>query len=100
MVGGILIKARSLMVHDDPASQRGDLLRLLSLVDQPRELSAGLRDSERRWLRQAEARLELQAPSRLIPDLQCRAELGTAFWSAARPGPAAGQRHSIGGHRL
>lgn len=75
LLGAILIKARSLMVHDDPASQREDLLRLLSLVDEPRELSAGLRDSESRWLRQAEARLDLEAPSLLNPDLQRRAEL-------------------------
>ncbi len=75
LLGAILIKARSLMVHADPASQREDLLRLLSLVDEPRELSVGLRDSERRWLRQAEERLDLQAPSLLVPDLQRRAEL-------------------------
>ena len=74
LLGGILIKARSLMVHNDPASQREDLLRLLSLVDDPRELSAGLRHSERRWLREAGARLDLQAPSLLMPEPQRRAE--------------------------
>lgn len=75
LLGAILIKARSLMVHDDPASQREDLLRLLSLIAEPRELAAELRDTERRWLRQAEERLDLQAPSLLIADLQRRAEL-------------------------
>jgi hypothetical protein len=75
LLGAILIKARSLMVHDDPASQREDLLRLLSLVDEPRELAAELRDSERRWLRQAEARLDFPAMSLLAADLQRRAEL-------------------------
>ena len=75
LLGAILIKARSLMMHDDPASQREDLLRLLSLVDEPRELSVELRDSERWWLRQAEPRLDLQAPSLLAADPQRRAEL-------------------------
>ena len=75
LLGAIVIKARSLMVHDDPASQREDLVRLLSLVDEPRELSAGLRDSERRWLRRAQVRLDLEAPSLLDPEMQRRAEL-------------------------
>jgi hypothetical protein len=75
LLGAILIKARSLMVHDDPASQREDLLRLLSLIAEPRELAAELRDSERSWLRQAEERLDLHAPSLLVADLQRRAEL-------------------------
>jgi hypothetical protein len=44
-------------------------------VAEPRELAAELRDSERRWLRQAQARLDLQATSLLTADLQRRAEL-------------------------
>jgi hypothetical protein len=75
LLGAILIKARSLLVHADPASQREDLLRLLSLVGEPRELSVELRDTERRWLRQAEARLDFQAVSLLSADLQRRAGL-------------------------
>ncbi len=75
LLGAILIKARSLLVHDDPASQREDLLRLLSLIDEPRRLAAELRDTERGWLRRAEERLELQAPSLLVADLHRRAEL-------------------------
>lgn len=75
LLGAILIKARSLMVHVDPASQREDLLRLLSLVDDPRGQAASLGDSERKWLRRAEARLNLEAPSLLAPDLQRRAGL-------------------------
>ena len=75
LLGAILIKARSLIVHGDPASQREDLLRLLSLIAEPRELAAELRDSERKWLRQSEERLDLQAPSLLVADLQRRAEL-------------------------
>ena len=75
LLGAILIKARSLMVHADPASQREDLLRLLSLVGDPRELAEGLRVTERKWLRQADERLELRAPSLLGADLHRRAQL-------------------------
>lgn len=89
VLGAILIKARSLMVHGDPDSQREDLLRLLSLVDDPRELAEELRDSERKWLRQSEARLDFQAPSLLSPDLHRRAEL--AYRLLAR-GPSESSR--------
>lgn len=65
LLGAVLIKARSLMVHHDPASQREDLLRLLALIEDPREMGAGLRKTERRWLRNAEPRLALSAPSPL-----------------------------------
>lgn len=58
LLGAILIKARSIMRHADPQAQREDLLRLLALVDDPRTLSAELKDSERTWLRRAEARLD------------------------------------------
>jgi hypothetical protein len=75
LLGAILIKARSVTVHTDPASQREDMLRLLSLVDDPRALAAGLRASERKWLRQAESRLDFLAPSLLEADVQRRAEL-------------------------
>ncbi|MDA8067273.1 MAG: hypothetical protein M0T77_01465 [Actinomycetota bacterium] len=75
ILGAVLIKARSLMVHSDPASQREDLMRLLSLIDDPRQLATGLRASERKWLAQAEGRLELSAPSLLDADHQRRAEL-------------------------
>lgn len=57
LIGAVLIKARSLMVHVDRASQREDLLRLLALIEDPRELAGQLRRSERRWLRDAEPRL-------------------------------------------
>lgn len=75
LLGAILIKARSLMVHDDPASQREDLLRLLSLVDDPGTSGARLRASERTWLRHADMRLDFGAPSLLEADVQRRAEL-------------------------
>jgi hypothetical protein len=70
----ILIKARSLMVHGAPASQREDLLLLLSLVDDPRRMSDELRMTERRWLRDADERLAFAAPSLLDRDAQTRAE--------------------------
>jgi hypothetical protein len=89
LLGAILIKARSVMVHADPASQREDLLRLLSLVDEPRELAGELRDSERRWLRQAEARLDFVAPSLLPATLQRRAELSYRLFARV---PAGGGR--------
>ncbi|WCB92446.1 hypothetical protein DSM104299_01142 [Baekduia alba] len=57
LLGAILIKARSLMTHADPEAQREDLLRLLAMVEDPRALAADLRTTERRWLRDAEARL-------------------------------------------
>ena len=63
--GTILIKARSLMKHADPDSQREDLVRLLAMVEDPRATAAELRGSERRWLRDAEARLAFDSASSL-----------------------------------
>jgi hypothetical protein len=57
LAGAILIKARSLLKHQDPESQRQDLLRLLSLVPDPRAMRADLKKTERAWLRRAEAPL-------------------------------------------
>jgi hypothetical protein len=65
LTGAILIKARSLMVHSDPDSQREDVLRLLSLVPDPRALGDQIKTSERRWLTKAEQRLNIDAPSLL-----------------------------------
>jgi hypothetical protein len=75
LLGAVLIKARSLMVHADPESQREDLLRLLALIEDPREMAADLRKSERRWLREVERRLDFASPSLLDRDTQTRAEL-------------------------
>jgi hypothetical protein len=75
LFGAILIKARSPMVDADPASQREGLLALLSLVEDPRELAVELRPTERRWLRQAELRLDFGAVSLISADAQCRTEL-------------------------
>ena len=65
LLGAILIKARSLMKHADPDSQREDLVRLLAMVEDPRATAAELRGSERRWLRDAEARLAFDSASSL-----------------------------------
>ena len=40
LLGAVLIKARSLMVHRDPESQREDLLLLLALVEDPRRMAS------------------------------------------------------------
>jgi hypothetical protein len=62
LLGAVLIKARSLMVHGDPETQREDLLRLLALIEDPRETGAALRKTERTWLRAAEQRAEPGRP--------------------------------------
>ena len=75
LLGAVLIKTRSLMVHSDPETQREDLLRLLALIEDPRELAADLRKTERRWLRVAEPRLNLSGPSLLDAETMRRAGL-------------------------
>jgi hypothetical protein len=65
LLGAVLIKARSLLVHHDPEAQREDLLRLLSLIEDPRTTAARISRPERRWLRRAEPRLRLDEPSNL-----------------------------------
>jgi hypothetical protein len=65
LLGAILMKARSIMRHADPASQRDDLLRLLALVEDPRVMASELKRSERTWLRRAESRLDFEAPTAL-----------------------------------
>jgi hypothetical protein len=75
LLGAVLIKARSLMVHSDPETQREDLLRLLALIDDPRETAADLRKTEREWLRVAEQRLGLSGPSLLDAEAMRRAGL-------------------------
>jgi hypothetical protein len=65
LLGAILIKARSILVHRDPQAQREDLLLLLSLVDDPRAMSEQMKRSERRWLRDAAKRLEFDRPANI-----------------------------------
>lgn len=75
LVGALLIKARSLMVHSDTDTQREDLLRLLALIEEPSQMAADLRKSERAWLRRAERRLDFSAVSLLDADTMRRARL-------------------------
>ena len=75
LLGAVLIKARSLMVHSDPEAQRADLLALLALIEDPRQMAAQLRKSERRWLRVTEPTLNLSGLSLLDADTMRRAEL-------------------------
>lgn len=75
LLGAVLIKARSLMVHSDPETQREDLLRLLALIEDPRATAANLRKTERTWLRAAEQRLNPTGPSTLDTETMRRATL-------------------------
>lgn len=58
LLGAILMKARSLMVHSDPDSQREDLRVLLSFVEDPRTMALELKSSERKWLSKAQPLLD------------------------------------------
>jgi hypothetical protein len=60
LLGAILLKARSLEVHDRTEDQREDLVTLLSLMDDPRTAGESLKPTERRWLRTIEARLDIE----------------------------------------
>jgi hypothetical protein len=82
LLGAVLIKARSLMVHNDPETQREDLLALLAIIEDPREMASELRKSERGWLRDAEQRMNLSGFSSLDAVTMRRAEL--AFRLLAR----------------
>jgi hypothetical protein len=84
LLAAILLKARSLMRHADPEAQREDLLRLLALVDDPRATAADLRPTERRWLRDAEVRLDFDAYTVLDPAVVRRAEQAFRLLAAAR----------------
>ncbi len=68
LLGAILIKSRALLVHDDPASQREDLLRLLWLVEDPRAMAEEIKQTERAWLRTAEPHLRFDDPASLAPE--------------------------------
>ena len=53
LLGAILLKARSLMVHRRREDQRQDLILLLGFVEDPRATAAELSGNERRWLKNA-----------------------------------------------
>jgi hypothetical protein len=74
LLGAILIKARSLMVHHDPDAQREDLLMLLSLAQEPRVMAQELTNSERAWLRDARERLAFDRPANVGADRVRRAD--------------------------
>lgn len=63
LLGAILVKARAVEVDDLPDAQRGDLAFLLSLVEDPRQLSAELRGRERSWLRRRAELLDRGHPA-------------------------------------
>lgn len=55
LLGAILIKARVVAKRRDKfESDRQDLVRLLSFVEDPRVMAKGLRKSETKWLREVE----------------------------------------------
>lgn len=59
LLGAILLKARSLMVHGRPEDQRADLITLLGLLTDPRAAVNELTARERAWLRAIEDKLDL-----------------------------------------
>lgn len=67
LLGAILLKARAVAVKrpDKFASDREDLIRLLSLVDDPRTLAGtgGLSSREAQWLRTVELLLKFERPA-------------------------------------
>jgi hypothetical protein len=75
LAGAILIKARALLTHLDPEAQRQDLLRLLSLVADPRAMAADLKRPERGWLRKAERMLRFDERVGRDDELVRRAQL-------------------------
>jgi hypothetical protein len=85
LLGAILIKTRSLMKHADPEAQREDLLRLLALVEDPRAMAVDLRPTERRWLRDAESRLDFEAYTLLDARVVRRAEQAFRLLVTATP---------------
>jgi hypothetical protein len=86
LLGAVLIKARSLLVHQDPEAQREDLLQLLSLVEDPRVMADEISRSERRWLRRAEPHLRFDDPSNLPAVAMRRARQAFRLLLAERPG--------------
>lgn len=59
LLGAVLLKARSLEVHDRRQDQREDLVTLLSVMTDPRATSESMKPSERRWLRSIEVLLDI-----------------------------------------
>jgi hypothetical protein len=89
LLGAILIKAR-VVAKQRPEkfdSDRQDLIRLLSYVEDPRGLAAqeGLKDSEKKWLRKIETDLDAKDPTVVAlasPDVLERAHQALALLTA------------------
>jgi hypothetical protein len=67
LLGALLIKVRSILVHADPDTQRADLVLLLSLIEDPRATAEQLKGRERSWLRKCEVQLGLEDPVLMAP---------------------------------
>lgn len=65
LLGAILIKSRVTLKKREAKyfSDRQDLIRLLTYVDDPRALAADLKRSERKWLREAEVAIDFDDAS-------------------------------------
>lgn len=59
LLGAILLKARSLKVHDRPKDQRQDLITLLGLMTDPRPARETMTQAEVKWLRVVDGALHL-----------------------------------------
>jgi hypothetical protein len=66
LLGAILIKARVVEKRREKfESDRQDLIRLLSFVEDPRALAEGLKATEKRWLREADELLGFESDDSL-----------------------------------
>lgn len=74
LLGALLIKARSILVHGDPDAQRADLVLLLSLIGDPRATAEQLKGREQSWLRKCEAQLGLDDPVLMAPFPRARVQ--------------------------
>lgn len=89
LLGAILIKAR-VVAKERPEkfdSDRQDLIRLLSYVEDPRDLAAqeGLKGSEKKWLKKIETKLDAGDPTvaeLASPDVVERAHQALALLAA------------------
>ncbi len=63
LLGAILLKARAIVVDDEPDAQKLDLAFLCCMVEDPRDLAQQLTAKERGWLkRQKDKLLDSEAP--------------------------------------
>jgi hypothetical protein len=67
LLGALLIKARSILVHADPDAQRADLVLLLSLIEDPSAMAEQLKGRERSWPRKCDTQLGLDDPILMAP---------------------------------